>query len=413
MQAFCQIVNGDDFGWIIYTGMENIFGDKTENGRYFTNLLTYIFVNYPFVRICSFSLLLFALFIILARLISSGVNAENIHFYASALFIMCTPAAIYSQTIAWISGFTNYIIGTLLSLLYIYLCLPILKSEMPKRGVFLTGAITILGFIGALCVENVTFFNIAFGVGIIVFSLMSFRKILPYNAAYLAGTLIGTAVMFMNSNYRSISDGDQAVGDRRYMEFGFSDIVTKLYSEVNPLYVKGFMLINIVIAVSVISVYSMKRRSSDEKLFKYSKPCLYIVASYAAYSVFTGIFCDFGISSQAYRMQALEAAYTFLYLISLIYLVKGLFDSYTFRRFLTLMLGSLIVSAPFLVANPANARCFFTDYIFWAAAAGTLAVYAADKKKLSDKKRYSDRFAFGSMCRHGITCLHKYQQQVL
>ncbi len=78
MQAFCQIVNGDDFGWIIYTGMENIFGDKTENGRYFTNLLTYIFVNYPFVRICSFSLLLFALFIILARLISSGVNAENI-----------------------------------------------------------------------------------------------------------------------------------------------------------------------------------------------------------------------------------------------------------------------------------------------------------------------------------------------
>lgn len=65
--------------------------------------------------------------------------------------------------------------------------------------------LALLGFANTLIVEHLTIYNVILAIYVIVLALIKFRKIFIQYIAYFIGTIAGTALMFSNSVYRSIS----------------------------------------------------------------------------------------------------------------------------------------------------------------------------------------------------------------
>ena len=160
ISAASLIFQGDDFIWYFINDIEEMSGYRFPNGRYFTNFLTYIMVNFPLVNYILYTAALSALIILMANLADhekkSGVMKYALTF---SLFIML-PTSIYSNTITWISGFTNYVISILLTLAYIFFCFRIIfdKNYIPPKIMIILAPI--LGLAGALCVEHISLYNI-------------------------------------------------------------------------------------------------------------------------------------------------------------------------------------------------------------------------------------------------------------
>ena len=366
IQNICLIPSGDDLIWAVHSDWDSVFGSNTENGRYFTNAVTQIVINSPLLISIIFTCVLYFMFVVLAKLIRS--------YFLSAFFIMTIPLAISSQTTMWISGFTNYVIGTLLCLTYILICFPLFEHKEVKLSKLKAFLMLPLGLLGAMCVENVTLFNLIFGVFIIIYTYVSVKKVKLENILYLVGTAVGTVIMFCNENYWRIKNDGHISGDKRDMNFSVSDISMKIYSEIIHMYAKPYFIVHIIIAGCILW-----KVSRAEKRGKYTLPCISAVIGYAMYSFFTYIFSDFEVLSPAYKVQSLETAFNFVYILSLIYLVFVFFERPVFVKFAVYIIGTLVLTAPFVMISPLNWRCFFTDYIFWCLAGGTVLYSILDK----------------------------------
>ena len=69
--------------------------------------------------------------------------------------------------------------------------------------------------------------------------------------------------------------------------------------------------------------------------------------------------------SNAYKSRALEVAFTFIYILALIYMCYVLMEGERRAKAIVYIISTLIVTGPFIVINPITRRCFFADYIFW------------------------------------------------
>ncbi len=352
--------------------LEN-FGSKSQNGRYFTNILTYLMCNHDVFKIAIYFLAMILLFWIINRLL----KFENVRDTSISLFIILglftIPSKIYNDTFSWISGFTNYVIGTVLTLIYIFYCSPLLKGEKLERSKLFSIFLLFLGFAGALCIENLTIYNIFFSLFVIIFSFVRFKCVHISNIAYFLGTIVGMLLMLNNSNYRNIFVENKDNIGNRFVLFDLPDIFMKIYTDIIPGYSKIFFFPNLIICLVIMYLYvKCFRNSADSKPPKYAPFFAGVTCAYCMYSLFTCFVQDFVVLSPSYRIRALETAFVFMYLIAIIYMVYVLFDIFSFMRVVLYIVSTIIVTAPFLVVNPVSSRCFFSDYIFWLLVSGEL-----------------------------------------
>lgn len=373
IQGICLIFSGDDFIWTSMNSISENFGSGSQNGRYFTNILTFLMANYPVIRCLIYTAVMVLLFYAMTKLLCREKDTGWCACFVVIICILLMPSNMYAMTFNWLSGFTNYVIGTMLCLLYMLYCRPLLVGKKithsPAAGIYTL----LLGFFGALCVENITIYNILFSVFVIILSLKLFKKVHLSVITYPVGAVIGTVLMFLNNNYSSvIAEGQDNVGFR-HVQFSLPDIFMKIYMEIIGSFSAPFCAVHIFIALSFFAVYIRRfSGSQEEKPPKYSRLCMGITAVYCAYSIFTRFFTAFIPFTQAYRIKALETAFAFLYIIAIIYMAYILFDRMTFMRITLYIVSAVIVTAPFIVVNPVTSRCFFSDYIFWIMTAGEL-----------------------------------------
>ena len=379
--AGCNILCGDDITWTYDDAKSDLYGDKSINGRYFTNFLTYYAVRSFVLRFLIAFVFVFLLHQLLLRVLETKASDSTYTAVFSAVSIMTLHSMIFTQSLNWISGITNYVISIVLLFLWFLYCKPVFYGTKPERKMWQGFLMFPVGFLGALCVENVTIYMLLLAVFVIFYSYRQFKKIDPGHILYLTGAAAGAVLMFSNHTYSSLFGGGSDDIGFRSVNYDINDMFHQIYEDVMEYYCVPFWILHIVICISFAILFSVKYSASPDKLSKYTKPCLCVTVLYTAYSFFTNSFVGFSVWNAGLTIRALETAFTFFYLISLVYLAWALCTRQGFIRFTLYILSTVILSAPFAVADPVTPRCFFTDYIFWVLAAGEISVQARIPEK--------------------------------
>ena len=362
----------DDYIW--YYAMEEISLEKYKmpNGRYFSNLITYLLVHSSVLRFIFYAVILVMFLMIISKLIEFEKSCHKTSIILTFFLFLVMPSATYSQTINWFSGFTNYVLSFLLTGIYIYKTFKILFTDYVPRKNFL---MFFLAFVGGLCIENISIYNLIYSIAIIFLIKNRKKKIYLCNILYLVGSALSVVLMFFNNTYSQIISGNDETGVRNF-EFSFSDIYCEMYKYVIPNYAKMFWIVHIIIAVSLVIMYFWKENHS-----KYEKVCIYICIAYSVYSIFDSCFSEFIIISASMKIRAFEGVFIALYLMSIVYLCIKLLNIDSAIRCIIYLISSLIVTAPFIVVSPMTPRCIFADYIFWLLMTGELFLTAFNDYK--------------------------------
>lgn len=384
IQGLCLIHHGDDLYWMQESAFNHIFAENAQDQRYFTNVITHFVTSEMILRVFVYTLFTSILLIFTAKIID-GKKQKYIGYFTSIILFLSLPSYFYANTFNWISGFTNYIISLSILFLYIWFVYPVLNGEKLTSSKFTCIFTFILGFLGTLCVEHISIYNFCFGLFIIIYSFKKHKHIHLACITYLIAVIISLFLMFGSSMFISLVGGDHTDAGMRSFEFSLSDISLKLYTSVIPFFATKFWIIHLIISISVYVLYCKLDRSSfSKKKLHYSKAAMLIVIIYTFYSIFSSTFISIMSLTYAYRVNAIETALVFLYIISLVYLSIIIFDKYRVMRICLYIISAVFLTAPFLFVNPVSPRCFFADYVFWILIVGEILMYLFDTTNIYD-----------------------------
>ena len=356
---------GDDY--LLYFAFEDPEAKYLSftNGRYIANILAYLIIRYPAAKVVLHTLLLSCLILLLAELTQIKSRRQSVSWLTLALFVLMPPA-IYTNAILWLFAFAVHVVPVIFTMLYMRLCFRDFAGELKAHKKILIPLCILLGFGGAFFVEHVSIFNVLFAGFVLIYAARSKKqKLHAYQAAYAAAAALGLVIMLLNPRYQNVADGTE-VATFRTIEFDLAEIFMKVYTGVIPLYAKQFFLLHLLIAAALAFMYLRADQSGWSKERRlYSKLSLGCIGAYAFYSVFNNGFVSFISLTASERMRALECAFVFLYLISILYLSFVLTGHDRFIRTVVFLCGTVICTAPFCVVNPVTPRCFFVVFCFW------------------------------------------------
>ena len=370
------ILRGDDIIWKSGCSKSDIMGEQSLNGRYFTNLLTYLTTRYNIIGILTAFILLVMFHQLLLRVMDVGGTSFGYTALFSAFAVFTIDTATFSQTMNWLSGISCYVAATVLLLGYLLYCKPLFGSADPAYSRCSLVVPLITGFLGALCLENVTVYNVMLAVFVMIYSYKRFKKVYAGYILYFVAVVAGTVVMFTDHTYSSLFSQKSDADGFRSVKLDFSDISHQMYDNMFSFYSIKFWILHIIICVSFLVLYSAKFSDSPKKAPKYTLPALTVSVLYTSYSFFSVVFSSFAVWNVDLTIRAIEAAFTVIYVASLLYLGWALCGKDTALRFILYIVSTVVLSAPFVAVNPVNARCFFTDYVFWVLAACELTLEA-------------------------------------
>lgn len=353
------------------------------NGRYLANRLAYLIIRYPAAKVVCYTLLLFCCILLLADLTQIKVKRCSVAWLALTLFVLM-PAAIYTNAVLWLFAFAVHLVPFIFTMLYMRLCFRDFAGELKSRKAVLIPLCALLGLGGAFFVEHVSIFNVMFAGFVLIYAARSkTQKLQAYQIVYAAAALIGLVIMLLNPNYRDVAE-ETETATFRTIESDLTEVFYQAYTKVIPLFAKKFFLLHLLIAASLSFLYLRADQSGwSKERCRYTKLSLGCIGAYALYSVFNAGFVSFTSLTASERMGALECAFAFLYVISVLYLSFVLTERERFLRAAVFICGTVICTAPFCVVNPVTPRCFFVVFCFWLLL--SLELFTAAAEQLSEK----------------------------
>lgn len=383
ISAFSLFMNGDDYLWFFSGTDKDLASWTMANGRIFSNKVTVLLTrNIPF-RIVFVALTLSFLLFFLVKIMEFHKTSVPLRSYLFLSLVVLIPCRTYKQTILWISGFTNYVFSVAISVAFLYFVFKCIFDDWKPKALS-SVVFLISGFIGGLCVEHITIYNVVMGIVSSVFILKLKKKGSLHSLMYLTGSVCACFFMFSNKYYSDIYSGSDSVGERVF-KFEFSDIYQNALSNVALHYTKDFWIIPVIISLCFTILYY--RRTGKLKNTDSAKICLSICLIYSGYSVFTSCFSDLRPINENMKTVVSETVFSFMYVISVVYLTYCFLEKDGIKRAFIYLISSLLVTLPFIFLSPVSPRCFFANYIFWILFAGELFCFtfnAVKKKKAVD-----------------------------
>ncbi|MBQ8926959.1 MAG: hypothetical protein IJ055_01620 [Oscillospiraceae bacterium] len=369
VQSLTLILSSDDYWWAYMPTLRAVLVELPPNGRYASNILTFLMCHSRILCAVLYQAVLWLFLWLSSRLMHTGKGTPAPALLVPVLAIFLMPLAIYREVMTWISGFTNYTLSVVQLMAFFLFSLRILEGGTNGRRKALTAlAMAALGFAGAMCVEHVTFCSIGSALLLLILTLRRHHRIHPGQVTYLAGAVGGALLLLQNNQYGDIFRKGVDTTNYRSLDNSYADISLKFIKELVPQFAKPFYWVHILIAGAAVVCYL--HRSSKEAPSRYLRASLLIVCLYAAYSFFTGTMFDLEELTFSYRIRSLEAAFTFLDLIAVLYLGYSLLPRAVFGRVCLFQGAGVLCTLPFLVVNPVSSRCFFAAYCMWTLTAG-------------------------------------------
>lgn len=214
---------GDDWAWGSELGLQRLNnGFNGYNGRYLGNILIIVITRSVVARVLFCSIIMFLLIFVMSKIFDTvsldGSSNKNFIIAFSSVLVLVLPNQInfgeiqpfqiFGSTIGWLSGFTNYVVPSVLILIYYYFIT--IKNENKIINIFLVFD----GIFACLCVEHYTLFCLMFSFFVIAYRLYFYKKICKKSVAFLIGSVTGSLIMFSNSSYQLMQKGDVSTNQR-------------------------------------------------------------------------------------------------------------------------------------------------------------------------------------------------------
>lgn len=196
---------GDDWAWGSSIGIERLqtlFNDY--NGRYFGNLIVLVLTRIPLLKALAIAGVLTGIAYGVNRIID--IRNRSL-FWLVLLAIAVLPQGVRVQGVVWTSGFSNYATSALVVVLYLNCFKDVFQPTYNPNGK-LTLPLVLLGFLGSLIVENITMYNVVASLGLLLFTRAKHGFWDKNQIAFLAGSTLGAILMFTNSAYSLIAEGN-------------------------------------------------------------------------------------------------------------------------------------------------------------------------------------------------------------
>ena len=371
-----NIISGDDYLGYYSREDASVSFMAEISGRYFANLIAYPIIRYPVMRFFLYIPIAFLCIWLLADCVQIEQKRIGISWLALGLFCTMIPE-MFAQIMMWLGAFAPYVPPMVLVLLFIRAVFREFAGS-PVKSKWPVPFFAAVGFAGALCTEHMAIYACCFAVFVLLYAF--FRKDLKvraYQIAYAAGTAAGTVLLFLNPNYSAVANGTDE-HTYRFIESSPIDIFMQLYMKVIAFYSQRLWIINFLIAFALLVLYRRADRTAwRPEQCRFAKAALVITFAYPMYFCMNFGYVRLESIDGAMRLSALETAFAFLHLISVLYLGIILCKRQSALRLTVFLLSTVLCTAPFCMANPVTQRCFFSTFCFWMLAALELCMQAA------------------------------------
>lgn len=346
---------GDDMEW---TTKRYTLAVITEfNGRYLGTILSMAIVKSTWLRVIAASAITGLL---LCALAFAGDGKRWFFFIVGAFLFIIMPTSLFSEVVAWASGFANYMPSALVAVTYLVMVKREFASETPSYCRAMPYLAAALGLIGAFFMETVTIGNVIVGVAVLIYHFIRFKKPSATLIAFLAGAIIGAVLMFLNPVYLSIADGNDPIAYRTFSLANIKDAYFDyfygyfLYDNFSlNLFLTGMTVWLFVLRVPFISV---ARRVIISICFLFQ--LAFLADSGASY--FGGALLP-NFRYQGAVNGLLSATYFAALAVEVIFLLKG-----ALRLYCIFLIGAILAyTAEMLAVTPITARSFIYSYLIF------------------------------------------------
>ena len=367
----------DDWAWGTQLGLDRLkSGFVDYNGRWVGNLVVLALTRSRILKAFVTSITLVIILKLMQKIIDDNNEKTK---YIMILLLLLIPTGIFAQSLAWTSGFSNYVISFIFTLIFINLNKDIFVNKKPDISNKLILPMVIMGFIGALFLENLTIYNIVLAFFIIGYEFYKYRKVIISNIGFLVGSIGGAILMFSNSAYHNIANSTDG-----YRTIENNNIIVrciKTYFETMHKYLfQNNLIINLTIGVLTLIIAYRLLKNKKNNLTKLKKYILSIslltILTYLSYSLYVHLNGNvnlFGVTKYRNLFEGMIAAFYYLAVVATIFLTMK-DDARKFR--ILFYIGSIIVlTGPLLIVTPIGPRNFFQNYILYIMIIGELISY--------------------------------------
>ena len=346
----------DDLTWGARIGRERLQRHFAGyNGRYAGNLVVLTLTRLPAVIRTAVELA------VIWGLIVSACNyfrRNTISTVVFALLFFAMPLTIFSQTVTWISGFSNYVVSAAIVMALISFDFDIL-NDREITDIKNMVLMIILAFSGQLFVENVTLYLIALPVlmsGLFYFRKRRLSKVLLYQIAAAAA---GALLMFSNSAYRSAFTHDG--GSYKSIDYvGFWKTLKAIAVTYRDLVSVKWFTINLPVNLIIASLLTIGCLSEKKKKTDF----FWGVVGAAFLSVFLYDLVD-GDNKTVFS-PSFGSIVSMLFVIYIAVVIFCVIEDREIKGKLAVLLCSnIILMLPLNIVSPIADRCFLSTYMLW------------------------------------------------
>ena len=352
----------DDLRWGSEIGMRRLYkAFDGYGGRYFGYLIVMVLTRSQIIKSVFMGAVTTGIVYLMEKL--SGMKEA---FFVTLAAIILMPLAMFNNTIAWVSGFSNYmtsICGTLLFVYQLYTAFGEPEDQrlcLKKEHWLKIPALGILGFCNVLIVEHFTLLNLALCFVGIAYILIDRKRVYASHLTYAFCALAGTVLMFSNSAYRTVASGED---NYRAVKGGISPYNYKIICEYGFF---GSVFVNLCICLALFWVLrDMEKRSLPKRRIAICRASAFYTAVYVA-AGFTEIWQNGSAIQRIISDNAvIHVIMTTLFfgILTVAVFVIALSYKKSFELLLPL-LSMLFVSAIFVAVDPVTPRCMLGSYFF-------------------------------------------------
>lgn len=333
--------SGDDFYWgsksLSFSTIKDIYNDLFLNGRWLGNFVA-IFISHNHL------IKAFVISFVSTLLLYLIDKHEKISLWIFIILILLMPINKFTQVVIWGSGFSNYMISTLLFISIYYLMKKYYKKTnskwYEKIGMFI---VTILN---SLVVENITVGTLMI---LFIYNLIFFIKNKKVNVNLVImfiGSIIGAVMMFIHPSYLNLLFGTTL--NDRYIPQSSSTLIWTIKNNLFDGIFVNLINENILLNGFILFVFSYL-------YFKGKLKNITGLITFYFLTILTIIGCLFKFNIY------------FMFVIDILYLINYFYLIYKLVRFnkeiWEIILLIICVILPLVFIHPLGERLFFLPYV--------------------------------------------------
>ena len=367
----------DDWDWGIRIGWQH-FITADLNSRYAGNLVVIILTRYPFLKTLVMGTVIAVIPMIAARTVGAALMAEKniwiqkknedwifLILLGNALMIS-VPLETWRQTFGWTAGFSNYVVSSMLILVYLYTLVKLLFSRYESSWLK-SIVLFIFGIIIQLFLENATVYVMVITTVCMIAFCMKKKRMEKVWVGLFLGNIIGTLIMFSSNMYNTLLGTGSAIDGVRVLTIEkssgvFSNLLRliKFYIMIYPDQIWSYGYVFSCFVCIALSVLWLKRRTE-----KRSISWLFVNLFFFIYFPLRHFCGSIQLWSDKWTL-ALSAGLSLLFFICVGIQTVVLFGCKEKRTvfLLFLWMSAPFVMLPLVVVLAGGGRCCLTAQIF-------------------------------------------------